>query len=126
MSTGYLINRDDSGTAIGTSANLPVALDGFSALLAATTEQHITVPSSQRYWMAVIAIEYGKTVYFDGIGTAVAPTGAFSASTSEIIPQIGLIRYVKAGQTLSFITSDTGGSHITVKYYATNLYTNVM
>ncbi len=126
MSTGYLINRDISGISNGTSANLPFALDGEAALLAAGTAQSITVPNSQRSWMAVIAIQYGKTVYVDGITTAVFPASSFAASTAEIIPEIGLLRYVNAGQTLSFITDDTGGATVTVKFYAANLYTNTM
>lgn len=126
MSTGYLINRDISGISNGTSANLPFALDGQVALLAAGTAQSITVPLNDRYWMAVIVPQYGKTVYVDGINAAVFPSGAFSASTAEIIPSFGLVRYVAAGQTLSFITDDTGGATVTVKFYATNLYTNTM
>jgi hypothetical protein len=73
-----------------------------------------------------MAIQYGKTVYVDGITTAVVPSGSLAATTMEIIPDIGLIRYVKAGQTLSFITADTGGSTLTVKLYAADLYTNTM
>jgi hypothetical protein len=127
MSTGYLINRDMSGTTNGSSANLAFALDGQSALLAAGTAQSITAPLNNRYWMAVISTQYGKTVYVDGINAAVFPTGAFSSSTAEIVPSnTGLVRYVIAGQTLSFVTDDSGGATVTVKFYAGNLYTNTV
>jgi len=126
MSTPYLINRDLSGITNCTNANVSFSETGESALLAANTAQSITVPSKDRNYIAVIAPQYGKTIYADGITTAVVPSGSFSASTSEIVPSIGLSRYVNAGQTLSFITGDTGGATITVKFYAANLYTNTM
>lgn len=126
MSTQYTINRDSSGTTNSTNANCPFALDGFSGALAANTEQHFTIPTTQRNWIAVMAIETGKTVYVDGIKTAVVPSGSLAATTMEVIPNIGLSRYVSSGQTLSFITADTGGSKITVKLYVANLYTNIM
>jgi hypothetical protein len=126
MSTPYLINRDISGTTNSSGAGLTFALDGFSGALAANTEQHFVVPASQRSWMVIIVPQTDKTVYVDGIKTAVVAAGSLSATTTEIIPECGLIRYVKGGQTLSFITAEAGGSTITVKLYAANLYTNVM
>lgn len=126
MATPFLYTRDNSGTTNGTNANLACSVDGKAALLAANTVQSITVPVANAYYVAVIAIQYGKTVYFDGINTAAVPAGAFATSTAEIIPEIGLSRYVKAGQTLSFITADTGGATITVKFYAANTYNNIV
>jgi hypothetical protein len=126
MSTLYAIQRDITGTNNSLGAGIPCALNGEVAALAANTEQHFTVPSNYPNWMVVIAISYGSTVYFDGIGTAAVPSGSFAASTTEIVPITGLIRYVKAGQVLSFITADSGGAHITIKLYTANLYTNAI
>lgn len=124
MSTQYLYQRDLSGTINSLSANVFCALDGESTLLAANVEQHFIVPNTAKYWIAVIAVSNGGTVYFDGINTAVVPGSSFAASTMEIIPPTGLSRAVLSGQTLSFITADTGGAHVTIKLYVCNTYTN--
>ena len=125
MSTQYLLAKDIAGYVSDTNSSMLCAVDGQAAALAANTEQHITVPSNYRDWLAVIAVKSGTTVYFDGITTAAVPAGAFGASTAEIIPSIGLTRAVRKGQTLSFITADTGGSTVTVKFYVKDTYTNV-
>ena len=125
MSTQFLIARDISGGILDTNSALPCAIDGFSGELAATVEQHWTVPANYKYWLAVMSAQEGKNVYFDGITTAAVPSSTLSATTMERIPTIGLTRYVKAGQTLSFITGDSGGSTLTVKLYVANTYQNV-
>lgn len=124
MSTKYLIERDISGTTNGTGFGMPFAQDGESALLAATVEQHIVVPSNYPCWIAVITCSYGATVFVNGITTAVVPAGAFSASSAEIVPPGGMARFVIAGQTLSFITADVAGAKVTVKYLIGNRYQN--
>ena len=60
-------------------------------------------------------------VWVDGITTAVAPTGSASASTARLNPTA---RAVTAGQTLSFITSDSTSPMVCVEYLVINPYVN--
>lgn len=124
MSTKYLIERDVSGTSNGTGFGMPFCEDGQAGLLAQNVAQSITVPSNYPNWLAVITISPTSNVYVNGLGTAAVPGGSFAASTTEIIPSIGIGRFVKKGQALSFITPDSGGAHVTVKFYPSGYYQN--
>lgn len=118
MSTKFNMTRDINGY---NGFGVPFALDGQTAVLAANVEQHITVPSNYSNWIAVFSFTPGSNIWVDGITTAVVPAGAFSASTAELNPAA---RAVKAGQTLSFITSDTTNPLVSVSFYIINPYQN--
>jgi hypothetical protein len=111
QSTKFNMTRDVAGYN-GFGVQWPQ--DGESALLAANTEQHITVPSNYPNWLAVFSYTPGSNIWVDGTTTAVVPTGAFSATTAELNPSA---RQVTAGQVLSFITSDTGTPQVKVSYF---------
>ena len=109
--TKFLMTRDISGT---NGFGVPFSITGRSALLAAAVEQHITVPSNYPNWIAIFSYTPGSSIWVDGIGTAVAPTGAFAATTSELNPAA---RLVQAGDTLSFITADITSPAVSVIFY---------
>jgi len=110
--TFFTMTRDISGT---NGFGLPFTINAKSAVLAATVEQHFTVPSSSTNWIAVFGYTPGSEIWVDGITTAVAPTGAFAATTAELNPSA---RAVSAGDVLSFITSDTDSPVVSVLFYA--------
>ena len=88
--------------------------DGQSAVLAVGVEQHITVPSNYPNWLAIFSYTPGSSIWVDGTTTAVAPTGAFSATTADLNPSA---RFVTQGETLSFITADTTSPMVKVSFY---------
>lgn len=110
MATLFSMTRDINGF---NGFGIPFAQDAYSAVLAASVEQHITVPSTYPNWIAIFSYTPGASVWVDGIGTAVAPTGAFAATTSELNPAA---RFVKAGTTLSFITEDATDPMVSVLF----------
>lgn len=77
-----------------------------------------SVGSINKY-LAVIIPEQGTTVFASNSGTAVLPGASFAQSGSELIPVQGMSRYVKAGSTISLITSSTS-SYVSVKFYFVN------
>lgn len=118
MSTKFSMTRDINGY---NGFGIPFAEDAQSALMAVGVEQHITVPENYPYWIAIFSYTPGASIWVDGLDTAVAPTGAFSATTSELNPAA---RFVKAGQTLSFITSDTTTPMVSVIFLVAPPYIN--
>lgn len=109
--TKFNMTRDINGY---NGFGLPFTLDGYSAVLATGVEQNITVPSNYPYWIAIFSYTPGSSVWVDTLDTAVAPAGAFSASTSQLNPSA---RFVNAGDTLSFITADAAGAQVNVLLY---------
>ena len=100
---------------------IPFALDGSSMVLAAGVAQSVTVPNNYPNWIAIFGYTPGSTVWVDGITTAVAPTGAASATTSKLNPSA---RSVKAGDTLSFITSDATSPMVYVEFLVISPFGN--
>jgi hypothetical protein len=77
----------------------------YSMQLSQGIEQNFVVPGSSVSYNAIFSYEIGTNVWVACNDTAVAPLGAPSVTSSEPNP-IG--RLVRAGDTLSFITtSDT-------------------
>ena len=109
--TKFLMTRDVAGY---NGFGLPFALDGRSAVMAAGVAQSVAVPDSYPNWIAVFSYTPGASIWVDKYTTAVAPTGAFSATTSELNPSA---RYVKSTDTLSFITSDASSPMVSVLFY---------
>lgn len=118
MSTKFSMTRDINGY---NGFGIPFAQDAQSAILAANVEQHITVPSNYPNWIAIFNFTPGSSVWVDGITTAVAPTGAFSATTAELNPAA---RYVQAGKTISFITTDVTSPAVSVLFLVAPNYIN--
>ena len=93
---------------------LPFTLDAQSAILAAGVAQSVAVPNTYPNWIAIFTYTPGASVWVDTFTTAVAPTGAFSATTSELNPAA---RFVKSTDVLSFITSDITSPAVSVLFY---------
>ena len=109
--TKFLMTRDIAGF---NGFGVPFTIIAKSAILTATVEQHFTIPSNYPNWIAIFSYSPGAAVWIDGITTAVAPTGAFAATTSELNPAA---RLVKAGDVLSFITTDLTSPAVGVALY---------
>lgn len=109
--TKFNMTRDINGY---NGFGLDFALNGYQGVLAATVEQHVTVPSSYPHWIAVFSYSPGAAIWVNGITTATAASGAFSATTSELNPAA---RAVDAGDTISFITNDTNSPEVGVTFY---------
>jgi len=110
MSTKFNMTRDVAGY---NGFGIPFAEDGYSMVLAAGVAQSVTVPDNYPNWIAIFGYTPGATVWVNGITTAVAPTGAASATTAKLNPSA---RYVKAGDIISFITSDVAGAMAYVEF----------
>ncbi len=106
----FLMTRDIAGY---NGFGIVFAHDGYKMVLAAGVAQSVTVPDNYPNWIAIFGYTPGSTVWVDGITTAVAPTGAATASTAKLNPSA---RSVKAGQTISFITSDVAGAMVYVEF----------
>ena len=111
ISTKFNMTRDIAGYN-GFGVMFPQ--DGESAVLANGVEQHITVPKNYPNWLAVFSYTPGANIWVDGTTTAVAPSGAFSATTAELNPSA---RFVTAGQVISFITSDTTSPMVKCSFF---------
>ena len=111
QSTKFNMTKDVAGY---NGFGVKFATDGYKGILAVGVEQHVTVPSNYPNWLAVFSYTPGSNIWVDGTTTAVAPTGAFAATTADLNPSA---RQVSAGQTLSFITSDTTSPQVKVSFY---------
>ena len=106
MSTQLLFGRDIQGY----TADAPqFPTDIYTATLAATVGDSITVPSNFQTWIMYVRIEPTGTCWVSRNGTAAVPVGGtFAAAVSELI--VGTIEYrrtVYAGDVIDFITADT-------------------
>jgi len=88
--------------------------DGQRTTLVAGVEQHFTVPSTYKVWVAIFLFESGSRVWVGKNITVTVPPNSFTASTADIIPAA---RVVRGGDVLSFITNDTT-AEIKVSLYA--------
>lgn len=111
---------DDNGNVFSDSISNTTLTSGGGA-------QDVPVPlqagmggsvGSVNKYLAVIVPQDGKTIFVSNSGTAVLPGASFAAG-SKLIPQRGIGRYVKAGSTLSFITSDTS-AYVSVEFFFVN------
>lgn len=88
---------------------LPFSDTGFKLLLAASTALPITVPgTSKQIYRASFRASSTAEVWVALNGTAVLPTAGVASSTynQEFIP-LNEPKYVKGGDTLSFISAGT-------------------
>ena len=103
--TVFNMTRDVNGF---NGFGLPFSNSKYQCLLLADVEQMLVVPTTGRSdypnVLAVFSADPGDSVWVSLNETATVPAGAFAASTSELNPAA---RYVKSGDVLSFITSDT-------------------
>jgi hypothetical protein len=110
MSTKFNMTKDVAGY---NGFGVMFADDGYQTTLATGVAQTRTVPSNYPNWLAVFSYTPGTNVWV-GNGTTAVATGAFTATTADLNPSA---RYVTAGQTLTFITSDTTSPQVKVSFY---------
>ena len=118
MSTKFTLTKDVNGY---NGFGIPFSLDGEATSLAANAEQHFKVPSNYPNWIAIFSYTPGANIWVDGINTAVVPGTSFAASTARLNPAG---RYVKAGDVISFITSDITVPWVDVEFQVVSPYGN--
>jgi hypothetical protein len=119
MSTKLCMTRDINGyNAFGL---IPTS-DIFAGSLAANVEQHFTIPSNFQYWLAVFTFSPGANIWVRFNGTATVATSTVGAFTSVLNPAG---RQVKAGDTISFITSDATSPFVCVELQILNNYASL-
>jgi hypothetical protein len=118
MSTWLNFGRDVQGY----NAYAPqFPTDIFTATLAATTAESITVPGNAPMWIMYVRVQPDGWVWCSHTTTASVPAGGTLANaSSELIA--GTIEYkrtVYAGDVISFITANTT-CDIEVAFFAVN------
>lgn len=106
MSTLLQFGRD----AQGYHAEAPYfPTDIFTATLAASTAESVTVPSNYASWIMYVRVQPNGWCWCSRTTTAAVPVGGtLAAAKSELI--VGTVEYrrvVLAGDTISFITANT-------------------
>lgn len=100
----------------------------ISAKIAADTDTSLTVPSpsalgmpqgsSKNKFYAVISTEPGKSVFVASNAVAAAPAGAaFAQGTSELVSKSYLVKSVKGGDLLHFL-SVGNTAFVTVAFFS--------
>lgn len=119
MSTKLSLTRDINGyNAFG----IMPTYDVYAGSLAANAAQSVVVPSNFEYWLAVFTYSPGANIWVDFITTATVPTTTVG-SVSTVLNPAG--RQVKAGSTISFITSDTTTPFICIELQVINNYASL-
>lgn len=122
MSTKFLMTRDLSGT---NGFGLQFSDQNYSATLSAASNTTLVCPSDGSIggsfatktskYLAIFSYEAGASIWVALNATAAVPVGhTFAAVTSTLNPTA---RVVNAGDTLNFITSDTGTPQVGVTFY---------
>ena len=119
MSTKLCMTRDFNGyNAFGV---IPT-YDVYACYLTAAAEQHIVVPSNYEYWLAIFTYSPGANVWVDFTTTATVPGNTIGPVTTVLNPAG---RQVKAGSTISFITSDATSPFICIELQVLNNYASL-
>lgn len=86
----------------------PFSDTGMSVLLAAGVAQSWTVPgTAKQTYRAKFVFTSNVPVWVRLNGTAVVPTGVLAATYNQEMLDINFVRYVKGGDTLSFVSTST-------------------
>jgi len=99
----FNIGRDVSGVP-SYSTEFPDLWQNYTMELALGVAQNVVVPDRGKVYRAVFGYTPGSEVWVAKNTTAAAPSGAASESLSQLNPVIRNVRY---GDTLSFITPDS-------------------
>lgn len=118
MSTKFQMTRDINGF---NGFGVMPTRDIQAAVLAVGVAQSVTVPDNFENWIAIFSYSPGADVWVDFTTTAVAPVGAFAASTACLNPAA---RQVKAGQSISVVTTDSTSPAISIEFQAILPYTS--
>ena len=110
--TQFSMARDVNGY---NGFGLAFSVDKYSAVIAQNTDTTQVVPSSAPHYIVIFSFAPGASVWVANNATAAKPVGAtFAAVSSELNP---VARYVKAGDTLHFLTGDTSAA-VGLTFYA--------
>lgn len=101
MSILFNMTRDINGY---NGFGLKFSTDKFDVTLAMGTPQQITIPGNFERWLAIFNFNPGASVWVARNTVAVVPGGTIGSTNSDLNPAG---REVFAGDTISFITSDT-------------------
>lgn len=101
MTTVLSMTRDANGY---NSFGVQPADGKYGGILAANTEQHITLPSTFAKYNVIFSPDSGADIWVGYNVTAALPTGTMGAVNCERNPTS---RTVAGGTILSFITSDS-------------------
>jgi hypothetical protein len=119
MSTKLSLTKDINGyNAFG----IIPTYDIYAGGLAASTEQHFTVPSNYEYWLAIFTFSPGANVWVDFSGTATVPSTTIAAVHTVLNPAG---RQVKAGSVISLITADGTTPWFCVELQSINNYASI-
>lgn len=119
MSTRLSLTKDINGyNAFG----IIPSYDVYAGGLAATVEQHFTVPSNYEYWLAIFTFTPGANIWVDFAGTATVPSTTLAA-VSTVLNPAG--RQVKAGSVISLITADTDTPWFCIELQIINNYAGI-
>jgi len=119
MSTKLSMTRDINGyNAFG----LIPTYDIYAGSLTVSTEQHITVPSNNEYWLAIFTYSPGANIWVDFTTTATVPSSTVGSVSVVLNPSA---RQVKAGSTISFITADSTSPFICIELQILNNYASL-
>lgn len=119
MSTKLSMTRDINGyNAFGIMPTYDIIAGG----LAVSTEQHVTVPNNNEYWLAVFTYSPGANVWVDFTTTATVPSTT-AGSVSTVLNPSG--RQVKGGSTISLITGDSTVPWFCVEFQVLNNYASL-
>lgn len=119
MSTKLSLTKDINGyNAFGISPTYDV----YACSLTANAEQHFVVPGTFQYWLAIFTYSPGINVWVDFATTSTVPGGTIGLVSAVLNPSG---RQVKAGSTISFITSDATSPFICVELQGINNYSSI-
>lgn len=119
MSTKFNMTRDINGY---NGFGIQPTYDIYGATLATSTVATIAVPSNYPNWIAIFSYSPGTNVWVSFTGTAAIPgSSSFSLVNSSLNPAA---RMVERGMTISLITSDAGGSEVSVEFQIVATYQN--
>ena len=118
MSTKFNMTADINGY---NGYGIMPTYDMQSGLLAVGVAQSVTVPDNYPYWIAIFSYTPGASVWVSFTTTALAPTGAASATSSCLNPSA---RRVAAGTTISLITADANNPLYGIEFQIVAPYQN--
>lgn len=89
--------------------------DIYGGKVAQNTAYTVTVPSNYENWIALISYTPGSEFWVAYNVAATVPAIGVASMTTELNPAG---RQLKAGDTLSFISNNTGNPGFSVSFYA--------
>lgn len=111
MTTPFSLTRDINGY---NGFGLAFSDTNNQVTLAASVEQHFTIPSDAPYYLIIFGIEPGAAIWVANNATATLPSGSIAGTLSQLNPSA---RFVKGGDVISMITPDTT-AEVGVSIYA--------